>query len=320
MLKDLLKGVPLQTDNLSEGFVLAKEFEKLEYNRYAPIISAFRMDKKTFELTINKADLFSQLIISLNEILKVFPNIEMPNPIKTYNDVKISSLLHDSEQSQEINEIKNQLSHHLYSDLITLEKVDYLIEVDKSRDNYVTYFLYDPIRYNTFEEVLNKSLLNLCIEWNDEEFNRLLERIDKLKSFPKSESAQRILQYLDEVRFRFNEWYTNNSVEKKTTGETKTKQKEETETIENKKTIKHGQLIQICAEAYQKLLTSGELDIRIQEKKSNKAISQKVVPILEIEYEITNKQKETIHTYFRKRTIEAKKTSNVIKVITNKSS
>lgn len=98
------------------------------------------------------------------------------------------------------------------------------------------------------------------------------------------------------------------------------KHKEETETIENKKTIKHGQLIQICAEAYQKLLTSGELDIKIQEKKSNKAISQKVIPILEIEYEITNKQKETIHTYFRKRTIEAKKTSNVIKVITNKSS
>ena len=213
MLKNLLRAIPLHTDNLSEGFVLVKEVGNIAYNKYAPFISAFRMDRKTFELTINKADLLSQPIVSVNEILKYLPNIQLPKPIKTYNDVKISSLLHDSEQSQEINDIKNQLRHYLYSGLITLEKVDYLIEVDKSRDNYVTYFLYDPIRYNTFHEELNKSLLNICRDWNNEEYTRLQKRIYELNSYPKSESAQKTSQYLDEVRFRFDEWSRNNGYE-----------------------------------------------------------------------------------------------------------
>ncbi|NMB81419.1 MAG: hypothetical protein GYA14_06335 [Ignavibacteria bacterium] len=210
MLNKIL-SIPLSVENLTDGFILVNEIRKLEYNKYVPMISAFRLNKKTFELTINKADLFSQPIISLNEILKVFPNIEMPNPIKTYSDIKISLLLHDSEQSQEINEIKNQLRHYLYSDVVTLENINYLIEVDKSVENYISYYLYEPDEYRKFEDVLNKELLNICYEWNKEEYFRLLKRIEEVQKYSKSESAEKTMKYLDEVRFRFDEWFRFNN-------------------------------------------------------------------------------------------------------------
>lgn len=211
MLKDLFKAIPLQTGNLAEGFVMAKIFKYLEYKRYAPIVNAFRLDKKTFELTVNRIDLFSQPIISLDKILEELKIIHLPNPLKVYKDMPISSLLTEPIQNKELEEIRNQLRHYSKSGndtvSISIDNVDYSIEVDKSVDNFISYFLYEPEEYIKFKNELSKELLNICYEWNKGEYSRLLRRMEEVEKYSKSESAEKTIKYLDEVRFRFDEWF-----------------------------------------------------------------------------------------------------------------
>lgn len=86
----------------------------------------------------------------------------------------------------------------------------------------------------------------------------------------------------------------------------------------SKKRIKHGDINKICAAIYNELLINGQVDLKTTEKKSDRGITQKIIPVLEEKYFVPDEQKETIHTYFRKRIIEARKTKDGVRVIINK--
>lgn len=118
-------------------------------------------------------------------------------------------------QNKEVEEIRNQLRHYLYSggDIVTIEQKDYLIEIDKTLENFISYYLYEPDEYLKFENELNKTLLNICYEWNKNEYTRLLNRIEEVQKYSKSDSAEKTMKYLDEVRFRFDEWFRKNNLQ-----------------------------------------------------------------------------------------------------------
>ena len=146
MLNKLLSGIPLQANDLTEGFILVNQISKFEYKRYYPQISAYRMNNKTFEVTKNKLDMFSQPIISLNKLIEHYPHIVNPEPKKVYLEIKIQPFP-ENEPDLEVREIRNQLTSFLYSGTVTLNGIDYLVEVDKTIVNYISYFLYDHNEY-----------------------------------------------------------------------------------------------------------------------------------------------------------------------------
>jgi hypothetical protein len=211
MLNELLKSIPLKDNYLTEGFILVNQILKFEYKRYYPEISAYRMDNKTYEVTKNKIDMFSQPIFSLNELIKLYPQIVLPELQKNYLDIKIQPFP-ENEPNLEVREIRNQLTSFLYSGTVTLNGIDYLVEVDKTIVNYISYFLYDHNEYISFEKKLNELFIQLCKNWNDSEYNRLLKRIEEINQYQKSSSAEKTSQYLEEVKFKFDEWYRLNKI------------------------------------------------------------------------------------------------------------
>jgi len=77
------------------------------------------------------------------------------------------------------------------------------------------------------------------------------------------------------------------------------------------------QLKILSASIYQNLLEKGEIGIKEKETKLNKGISNSVIPELEKEYKMDDKQKNSIHEYFRKGLIEAKRKNGKIEVKTH---
>ncbi len=77
------------------------------------------------------------------------------------------------------------------------------------------------------------------------------------------------------------------------------------------------QLKILSASIYQNLLEKGEIGIKEKETKLNKGISNSVILELEKEYKMDDKQKNSIHEYFRKGLIEAKRKNGKIEVKTH---
>jgi len=213
ILNELLRGIPLQSESLSEGFILVKKNEKFEYKKYNPNLTVFRMDH-SFNITINKIDLFSQPIFSIDKLIENSHEINLPLPKKEFLNVNVGCIP-TSEPNYEIREIRMHLIDHPSTDFVSLDGVDYIIEVDKSKSEQLLldYLLFDPAEYIEFEKKLNAVFLEICKSWNDKEHNRLLKRIDELNHYPKSESAEKISKYLAEVKFKFDEWFRYNNVE-----------------------------------------------------------------------------------------------------------
>lgn len=87
---------------------------------------------------------------------------------------------------------------------------------------------------------------------------------------------------------------------------------------EKKQELPNGQLTKIAARKYTKAIEDGLIDYRIEETKKEKAITSIIIPIIEKEYILKTTQRRSLHEYFRKRRIEARKTKGNVKVVTHK--
>ncbi len=208
----------------------------------------------------------------------------------------------------DMNELKSDVEDQINDE--TFDK--YFAELPHFIKNYIGYRIDGEIK-------IKRSFVT--VEEKVEFINRDAKRIQK------GIHNEIALKYLEAERKRLNFTYPIEKELAKLVGEFLFAiddrfpiQEFESNTGKVKEKIKHGQLIKICAKIYEDLLLNGKIDIKIEEYKSNKAISDIVVPKIEEEYIITKEQKETTHTYFRKRIIEAKKTKDGIKVIINKTS
>lgn len=230
---------------LKEEFILTYEIKGVKFNTFIPIAEAFYMDKQNYNLVqYSEEDYASNS--QQDEIRSIVLNAKKPSPEKEFKNVSVN-IIPEKENNPQIREIREQLINskinHPFKDYITLCNIEYIIEVEKL-DNICNYYFYNQEKYALYEKRLEKAFKNLSKKWNDVEYNRLFKRIDEVNNYSKSEEADKLSHYLDDVKFRFDEWYREYNFESPNTNQVLNKKYdiEETETPKKKVPLYHGAL------------------------------------------------------------------------------
>jgi len=202
--------------DLTELFVLTTQIEIFNENNFRISRKKFRMNKQSFELVEDKIfdDIFTVLPDSEKaEIISAISIIPKPSPEKFYKNVFVG-LIPEAEQNTEIREIRFKLRENHNSNIIIIGEKEYFIFVDKyihQDENLVDYCLYLPNEYILYRNKIEETSLVILKQWNEEEYGRLAARIDEINEYDKSDSAQKISIYLEDVRFQFEEWFRKNN-------------------------------------------------------------------------------------------------------------
>jgi hypothetical protein len=207
----------LNSQDLIELFILTTHIEMSNDNNFTSCRKMYRMNRKSYTLTEDKTfdDMFYDLSdIKKNEITSTISKNPKPSPEKTYKKVFVGCIP-EAEKNSEIREIRFQLINNPNKNIITAEQKDYYIYVKKHIEDdadFADYYLYNADDYFQYLERIKEPLLEICKRWNEEEYSRLVARIDEINEYDKSESAKNISRYLDEVKFRFEEWFRQNGL------------------------------------------------------------------------------------------------------------
>ena len=139
-----------------------------------------------------------------------FPKLKNQHQLKPTKNINIT-IPPESEKNKKVQKIRFSLINNPKG-LITIGKKKYKVVVEKST-NSVNYYLYNPEAYSSFLGYLVYPLSEICKQWNDEEYIRLFIQLNAWKRKEENSEAKKLIQYLSEIKGKFDIWYLEHQIE-----------------------------------------------------------------------------------------------------------
>lgn len=178
-----------------------ERFDDKKYIVYALLISKPKGDYSKIEAGEITIDGLMGGIASAERELWRRINLKKPEPIKKYLNIDIVKDMNFPEKRL-IRKVEKEA-----------EEGNYKLVVEKGDEHRVNYLLYDSDKYYEFIISMEKILLDICKEWNDEEYLRVIIDLNSWKRKEKSTGTEGMLKSLSEIYGKYELWYVENNLE-----------------------------------------------------------------------------------------------------------
>ena len=155
------------------------------------------------ETSINIEALFGGIACTSKELGKEILTVK-PSPVKSYYDVNLLENLNNPEKRL-IRNVEKEVEEHGYT-----------LVVETGDNNLVNYLLFDPEEYFNYGINVEKELINICKEWNDEEFIRLYIELRSWERKPVNPGIANMITMFNEIAGKYELWYVKNKFESPT--------------------------------------------------------------------------------------------------------